>query len=189
MENIEIERKKLERSIYILDRLSTGVNPFDESKVLENNDIDNEKLENCFKYVSGILNDLLENKYVKLEKVKQMEFTITKEQKENVKFPSYPIGIAEFTRCINEVIDTEKVKKLNAVNVTKGLKKMDILHEIKIAQTGRTKTIINPDASQKYGISVITFEKNGIKIEKIIYDDIGKKFLLDNLEDILSNSN
>lgn len=188
LEKEKISKQTLERAIFIFDKLIEGNDPFTLNKLSEEDIVNNEKINLCLKYVNNILKNLDQLNSIKVQKVELMPFQITKEQKEQVEFPPYNIGIVEFTRCVNQVIDTERIKKVTAVDINRGLKQMKILYEIKNPKTGRNKTIINPDVASDYGISVEKYEQNGITIEKIVYDQKGKEFLLQNIEQILENA-
>lgn len=184
----KVDAVKLERSIDIFKKLIEQKDPFGDSGISKDDVINNPKLKLCLEYVIDILEKLRYNKSLKLEKVGLLKFNLTQEQKSNVVFPDYPIGISEFCTYINSLIDTEKMKKLSPIDLNRGLKHMGVLHEIVNPKTNHTKTIVNPDVSLKYGISTISYEKNGITIEKIVYDNTGKNFLLNNLEEILESS-
>ena len=181
--NDTVSRQELKRAIYIINELIDKKNPFTLENLPETDIINNEKLNLCLKYVNNILENLIQNNSIKL-----FPFTITSQQKALVKFPTYDIGISEFVGYVNNVIDTEKYKKLSPIDLNRGLKQMKILHEIQNPKTGKNRTIINPDAAIKYGITTKKYEVNGITIEKIVYTEAGKKFLLDNLEEILQKS-
>lgn len=183
--NDAISRQTLKRAIYIINKLTEGKNPFTSENLSKEDIVNNEKINLCLKYVENILENLSESSSIKLEKVQVLPFEITPQQKKLVKFPEYNIGISEFARCVNEVIDTEKYKKVTAKDLNKGLKQMDILHDIQNPKTKKVKTIVNPDFGIKYGIAVNQFEIRGINIEKVEYDDRGKQFLLDNIENII----
>lgn len=51
--------------------------------------------------------------------------------------------------------------------------------------TGAVGTRVLP-LSAKYGIHLVKREYNGVEYDQVVYDDQGKRFLLDNLERILA---
>lgn len=187
-EILKKEKEKLERSKHIISSLIKGDNPFNSEKISEDSILKEEKIKRCFEYILEALELVKLDKrgMDKLKKNMLLDFSLTKEQKDIVVFPEYPIGIVEFAKCVNMIVDKEMMKEVSPRKINEGLKKMGILHEVTGSKS--TRTIINPDVAKEYGISVMKYEKNGIKIEKIVYDDIGKKFLLDNIEKILENA-
>lgn len=112
------------------------------------------------------------------------EFLITAEEKEKVVLPEGKIGVNEFAHCINAVIDLNKSRRLTGVELNKQLKKMGILSEIEL-EDGKKRTTIN-EQSKDYGIETERRNFNGVDYEKVVFNDQGKKFLLENLEKIMS---
>jgi hypothetical protein len=83
----------------------------------------------------------------------------------------------------NSVIDLNVSRKITGVEINKQLKKMGILAEELLAD-GKKRTIVN-DNSPKYGIVTEKRNYSGNEYDMVCFNDIGKKFLLDDLEKIL----
>ena len=64
---------------------------------------------------------------------------------------------------------------------------MGILSEIK-NDDGTRRTAIN-ETSHNYGFIEIERNYNGRKYFQVVANDIGKKFILDNIEEVLSKDN
>ncbi|HEY8343803.1 MAG TPA: hypothetical protein VIL66_01250 [Bacillota bacterium] len=114
------------------------------------------------------------------------DFVITAEEKERVVLPEGKIGVTEFARCINAVIDLNKSRRLTGVELNKQLKKMGILSE-KELEDGKKRTITN-EQSHQYGIETEIRTFNGVDYEMVVFNEQGKEFLLENLEKIMSYS-
>lgn len=117
------------------------------------------------------------------KKKPKIPFSIDPELLDNLELPDKDISITEFCRAVNGMIDMEAMKRLTPVHMNTQLKKMGILGEKK-DDSGRSETVTT-EHSLEYGISSVSGMYNGREYEKIIYDEQGKRFLVDNLPDIL----
>jgi hypothetical protein len=132
--------------------------------------------------VQQVLNKVVEGS-INTGNRKLAQFIITAEEKSKVQFPEGNIGINQFARCINSVIDLNQSRKITGVEINKQLKKMGILAEEPLAD-GKRRTIVN-DNSPKYGIVTEKRNYSGNEYDMVCFNDIGKKFLLNDLEKIL----
>ncbi|MEH7130999.1 hypothetical protein V7103_22680, partial [Neobacillus drentensis] len=83
-----------------------------------------------------------------------------------------------------EVIDTRIVKRKSGMKINKQLKIIGILSEEK-TDDGRVRTITN-EKSEGYGISSKVRYFDNRQYEQVVFNDIGKSFILENLERIMS---
>lgn len=116
---------------------------------------------------------------------KDLPFSITAEEKSRVVLPDKSIGVNEFAKCINSVINLQRSKKLSGMELNKQLKRMGVLGEEK-TEEGKTRTVVN-ERSIEFGIETEKRIYSGNEYEMILFNDKGKKFLLDNLEKIMSH--
>jgi hypothetical protein len=176
--NIDFER--LDESRKLLHMIANGIDPVNDVP------ISNESFLNDPKVIRSIffLVDYIESEMAKIPRTKRSKFFISKDQKSKVKFPDGDLGINDIANAINEVIDTRLVKRLSGMVINKQLKKIGILSEEK-TDDGRKRTITN-EKSEGYGIfSKVRYFDNR-QYEQVVFNDIGKKFILDNLERILN---
>lgn len=110
-------------------------------------------------------------------------FNVTVEQLAQVKLPDYSIGVNEFAKHINDVVDTQVVKGISGAQINSRLKVLGILDE-KVDESGKKFTIINKK-SKEYGIELVPGEFNGKKYEKIVFNQKGKQYLLEHFIDIM----
>jgi hypothetical protein len=176
---MEKEIERLIESRNILYKLANGLNPADGSL------LDHDSLFNDSKIIRSLffLVDHIDSELTEKGRKHRNGFHINDEQKSMVKLPDGNIGINEFAKAINEVVDPKISKKINGTIVNKQLKKMGILSELK-TEEGSIRTITN-EKSEGYGIisEIRTF--NNRTYEKVLFTDIGKQFLLENIEDIM----
>ncbi len=140
-----------------------------------------ENLLDKFNMVLKLIDWYMENKERMRKDVRQ-PFSITIEDISKVNLPEYPIGINEFAKCVNKVIDIKKTKGISGVQINKRLKELGILSEKE--ENGKKCTITNKD-SKNYGIESTQGEYNGRKYEKVIFTDKGKEFLLNHFLEIM----
>lgn len=179
VQNIE----KLTRAREILSHMAEGVNPLNGKPIDEKDFVHNPEIVRCFFYLSEVLKDVVESESRSYKK-KLVSFSINEEEKRMVKLPEGKIGISDFAKCVNQVINPFKSKKLTGVELNRQLKKMGILSEGE-ADNGSTRTVTN-EKSGEYGIESEARSYNGRQYEAVLFNEQGKRFLLDNLEKIMN---
>lgn len=176
------DREKLIRAKEIILKMANGINPVNNQPIDEGNFMNDPRMIRCMFYVANSLEKLINGEKIVVSK--PSEFIITPEQKSMVQFPDEKIGVNEFSRCINSVIDRTKSKCLTGVELNKNLKKIGILSE-KENEQGRKTTVTN-EKSFEYGFETVRASFNGKEYDKVVINEKGKKFLLDNLEKIMA---
>jgi hypothetical protein len=174
--------EKLEKTKTVLETVVKGVNPVTGVLIAKESLINDGQTTRFLAYGVEVLNNLIINCYSRRNKIE--EFTITPEEKKQIKFPEGKIGVNEFSRCVNLCIDPLKSKMLTGVELNRKLKKLKLLGEVSTTE-GKTRTILNGN-SEKYGFESERRAFRGAEYEMIVINDIGKKYLLDNLESIMA---
>lgn len=170
------ETKKLLESKRLIEKLANGENPITGIPIHDESFLNNPKILRSFYFLIDHISTQIEQNT--LPPVKPKKFVITEEQLENVKLPPGKIGINEFARAINKVIDPRISKKLTGQMINKKLKEIEILSEM-VDEEGKTNTITNEN-SEGYGSESITKNFNGREYQKVVYNEVGKEFLLNN---------
>lgn len=135
-----------------------------------------------FSFIEGVLSKQIEYELRK-EKKERRIFSITVEELAHVQLPDSDIGINEFAKCINRVIDISSIRGISGAQINSKLKEVGILGE-KLDDDGKKMTVINKK-SKDYGIISIPSEYNGRKYEKVTFNNKGKQFLLDHFIEIM----
>ncbi|THE09452.1 hypothetical protein E1I69_22330 [Bacillus timonensis] len=175
------DHERLIESKNIIKALANGVNPLTGEKVSNDSFLNSPGIIRPLFFLSQYL-EHLPNTPIKKKKPKA--FTITSEEKSCIVLPSGKIGINVFAKAVNEVIDENKSKKVNGKVINRRLKTLGILSE-ETTENGNTRTITN-DQSEGYGIELVTRQFNNREYKQVVFNDIGKQFLLDHLERIMS---
>ncbi len=182
---MSMEKEKLIRAKEILQKMANGINPFNGEPIKESSFLQEPRMIRCLFFVQEVLDRAIHGQF-RIAAIRPSEFIISGEEKSTIELPPGKIGVSEFARCVNKVIDINKSKKLTGTEINKQLKKMGILAD-QTLENGKTKTVINA-VSHDYEIEMEERNYNGRQYEMVVFNDEGKKFLLENLERIMKNS-
>jgi hypothetical protein len=176
---MEKDVERLLESKAIIHKIANGINP------LSNVPIENEGFLNDPRIIRSLffLVDYIDSELSMVPLTKRSVFFITEAQKLQVMLPDEEIGINDLAKALNEVIDTRLVKRISGTVINKQLKKMGILSEEK-TEDGKIRTVTN-EKSEGYGIVSRVRYFDNRQYEQVLFTDLGKIFVLDNLERIL----
>ena len=169
---------KLSEAKQVLEKMANGVNPLTDQPLDEHHFLQDPRV---IRPLFLLLNHLNEPRS-KRSKAPQ-KYVITEKQLDAVEFPDEPIGINDFCSRVNEQLDLTISKKLSGKVLNNRLKLLGILSEV-MTEEGKKRTITN-GTSASYGISTIDRSFNGRPYQQVVFDDIGKEFLLRNLNSLL----
>lgn len=174
---------KIGKARDIILKLANGVDPTSGTEIKDNIILSDPRIIRSFFFIGEVLNNLVKGEYTK--GTKGLSFIITPEQKSNVVFTEGDIGVNEIAKCINVEINPLVSKRTAGSLINKGLKRMRILTEIE-QPDGRKRTTVN-DNSSIYGFVEVQKNFNGEEYMQVLVNDIGKKFILDNIEKIMQS--
>lgn len=178
---MEQDNEQLIESKKIIEAIANGINPLSGESITDESFFNDPRIIRPLFYLSQYLGRKTSRR---TGTSKPKHFTITLEEKSCVKLPEGKIGINKFAFAVNKVIDTKKSKKLNGAVINKKLKALGILSE-EMNDEGKRMTVINA-TSEGYGIESIPRTFNNREFQQVVYNETGKKFLLDNIEKIMS---
>jgi len=174
------EMDKIEKAKNIIKQIADGTNPVNGEAIEGDVLLNDPRIIRCFYFVSEVLDNVLKGEY---SNKNTSEFLITEQEKQSVVFTEGNIGVNKIAKCINKEINTLRSRKTSGAAINTGLKRMGILSETKNDE-GKTRTTINED-SHLYGFYLETRNFNGREYDAVVIDDKGKKFILDNIEEIM----
>jgi hypothetical protein len=177
----EIER--LGQLKNVLELLVRGINPLTGKRVEEESFLKHVEISKCLTTTKEIVDSLIRSD-ARSRGAKSVPFTITPAQKSAIKLTEGKIGVNEFSRCVNRCLDSANHKKLTGVAINKRLKKLGILSEAKLPD-GKAHTTVNA-RSGEYGFEVVRRIYMNEEYEKVVMNEVGKQYLLDNLETIMA---
>ncbi len=179
------EREKIAKAREMVQKMAGGINPLDGQPLDDDCFLHDPRMVRCLHFVQEILRKALEDP-ARAGQRKPAVFAISGEEKNRVQLPKGKIGINEFARCLNGVIDAGKSRKLTGIEINRQLKKMGVLGEQVLAD-GKTRTIVKAESSH-YGIESEKRNQNGNEYEMVLFNEEGKKYLLENIETIMAYS-
>lgn len=179
------EIDKLQRAKMYIDKLANGINPITNSAVPENDSINNVRLSRCFFYVSDILGKVIENNgNIPSPKRHLYPFHITKLQIEKIQLSDIPIAASKIAERINEVIDTEKFKKLSYNNIADWLVSVGVL-SMETNEEGKSRRLPTV-LGNTIGITTETrVTAQGADYLAVLFDRNAQKFVVDNIDNII----
>jgi len=169
---------KLLEAKQLLEKMANGVHPITNQPVDEHHFLQDPRV---IRPLFLLLNHLKEPNSTRSKAPRK--YIITQKQLDAVEFPDHPIGINDFCNRVNEQLDQTVSKKLSGKILNDKLKKLGILSEEQ-TEEGKKRSVTN-DTSASYGISMIERSYNGSPYQQIVFDEMGRDFLLQNLHKLL----
>ena len=184
------ELETLQRAKMYIDKLANGINPIDDTPAPDEDIINNVRLSRCFFYVSGILQQVIDNNgavggAAPSSKGKK-PFSLTFEQRERYAFSDTPIPVSEIANRINDLIDDENSLKFRYSSVTAWLIDTGMLINIDLPDD-RTAKRPTPQGNE---IGIFTEDRMGANgpYTVVLYNRDAQKFIIDNIDAILEKA-
>lgn len=175
-----LDLEKLRKGKLVLQKMGQGINPVDGEPIQADSFLQDPRIIRCLFFAAEVLGMVADGTLQ--EKDERRNFAITDEEKARIHLPDGLIGINQFARCVNEVLSPSS-KRLTGQMLNNCLKELGVLAEV-VDQDGKKRTTITANSAQ-YGISSEQRIHNSTEYEAVLYDESGKLFLLNNLEQIL----
>ena len=138
---------------------------------------------------ASIIDQLLKLDFnpTRIDKRKKYAFFLDSEKREMIEISREPISISAFVYAINEQVDTGKMKKLKATQITTWLMKNGYLCEIEHPDGKRFK--VATKKAETIGILPSKRQSEcGREYVVNMYDENAQKFIIDHLEEISTNN-
>lgn len=180
------ELETMQHAKNYIDKLANGIDPLTDETIKDDSVINNVRISRCLFYVSGVLQEVINNGGVvgRIAKPHKIAFSITDEQCSKILITQDPVGVSIISKRIGEVLD-EKVKILPAKYISDWLVDNGYLSEI-IHNGKRTKIVTMKGA--QLGIDTIDIvSPEGRQYKKNIYDANAQKFIITNLNKIAAD--
>ena len=172
------EQTRLLEAKQLLGKMANGVHPITNQPVDEHHFLQDPRVIRPLFLLLNHLNEPKSNRTKAPQK-----YIITQKQLDAVEFPHHLIGINDFCNHVNEQLDLSVSKKLSGKILNDKLKKLGILSEVQ-SEEGKKRSVTN-DTSASYSISMIERSYNGSPYQQIVFDEMGRDFLLRNLHNLL----
>ncbi|MBO5203226.1 MAG: hypothetical protein J6B72_01265 [Clostridia bacterium] len=185
------EVEKIAYAKSFIDKLANGINPLDDTRVPDDDIVNNVRLSRCFFYVSAILQKEIDRelrKAPKENKPKRLPFSITPEQLENFEYTSTPISATAMARKINwlvrEDIEERKIEKFSYRKINYWLHDIGMI-EWREWNNGKKKRFPTPEG-ESIGLILQIWENYGRKSPVIYLSEEAQHFIIDNMEAVMA---
>ncbi len=182
---MNLDKEKLANAKEILRKMANGINPLNNQQIKRDSFLHDPEMVRCLYFVQEVMDYAIEGQ-LRTDLKKPAAFVITTDEKKRIELPQDKIGVNEFAKCVNKVLDLNRSKTLSGMEINKKLKKMGILGEETLPD-GKKRTVLSAKSSE-YGIETEKRNYNGNEYEMVLFNEAGKKYLLDNLEKIMECS-
>lgn len=172
------KNSQLLASANMLQKLAEGIDPLTGELISDDHLLNNPIIIRHLFFCVNFMSNEIEGK--KRKRQRNRTFSITDEQMAAIVLPERKLGVNDFAKAVNVVIDPLISKKLTGTMINKKLKSLGILSE-KLTEKGGWRTGTN-ELSEGYGIETISRVFDGKPYEQIVFNDVGKAFLLNNLK-------
>ena len=179
------ELETVQRAKMYMDKLAQGIDPISGQALPEDSALNNIRLARCFFYVSGILDQVIQNGG-QVTAAQKANFSITPEQLSSVEICPYPIRITEFTDALYAAVNTNTVKKLQPSKITDWLLQQGLLTK----ETGPDGKMRRVPTEAGFGIGLTTQMRQSPNGEylAVYYNPDAQRFLLEHIYTILEVS-
>lgn len=173
------ERETMQRAKMYLDKLAKGIDPISDQPLPEDTALNQVRLSRCFSYVSGVLEQVMENGGLPRTK----PFVITPQQLAWVQLSREPISMSQLTERICDATRDPKMKRPSAKPISNWLLNQGLL-ETKEGPDGKPRRLPTP-SGQQLGISSRMTQGYYGDYERVHYDLNAQRFILDHFFEIM----
>ncbi len=177
------ELETMQRAKMYLDKLAQGIDPISGDEVPEDSLLNNVRLARCFFYVSGVLQQVIENggTVVSLQGQK-ISFYMTPQQISQVVLPDHGLRITEFTALLYTAVDNPAMKRPGTTAITNWLVEQRILQKV-TTPDGKQRRVPTEEGLR---LGLYTETRQGMhgEYEAVLYGPSAQRFLLEHLTEI-----
>lgn len=196
--------KKMYRAKMYMDDMRQGIDPVSKLPVPEDSVIRQEKVVNCFTFLSELLDELISEFEPKTDAPVPDEFETPEEniaeeaeatlkpfrmsidQVSNVTITKKPVTVSTFIRNINKVLDRKTTKPIRAKDINGWLAAKGFIEERVVQVIKEDKDYLITEQASSVGLLLESKPINNGQADKhfIKFSGAGQQFILDNIDDI-----
>ena len=181
-----------------MDKLSLGIDPISGTPVPEDSTLQQERLQKCFRFVSNILEELIQNNgsislsenqnavpdsVAEPTNIPVPAVLITPQQIQNIEVTPTPILPSAFVKKIGAALDSDAKKKVTLARINRWLLKKGYLAETKVRTIVNKSVKIATPLSAEIGVveHLIVDKKTGEAKPQLFFSEDAQKFILNNI--------
>lgn len=177
------ELQTIQRAKMYMDKLAQGIDPVTDQEVPGDSVLNNVRLARCFFYVSGVLEQVIQNGG-QIGQTGKKEFQATQAQLDAIHFPDYAIRITEFADLVHKAVGDPAMKKPNVNKITGWLTEKGFLNK-EILPDGKSRKVPTPQG-QALGLSTKLRQSPEGEYLAVYYNTNAQRFLADHLISIFN---
>lgn len=177
------ELEKIQYAKMFLDKMASGINPLDHTRIKPNDLLMNQRISGCMAYVSKLLDEVIEQKAKQVRKENQLPLDIHQLNPRKIVISASPVSLSTFVNNLNGMYTNVAMTRLKRNDFVKWMISQGLLEEI-ILNGHRSS---HPTAKGKQmGITVEQrFNQKGEAYSGVFYSQSFQQYLVSNIPDII----
>lgn len=176
------ELETMQRAKMYLDKLAQGIDPITGQELPEDTVLGNVRLCRCFHYVSGVLQQVIDNGGA-VGKREGTPFVIDRSRMAGIRLTDVPVSLTEFTGNIVACMNDPNMKRPSATKITAWLVSRGLM-ELTADPEGKQRRLPT-EAGLRAGLSTKMRTGQNGEYLAVYYDSNIQRMILDHLEEIL----
>lgn len=172
----------MQRAKMYMDKLAQGIDPITGNEVPADSVLNNVRLARCFFYVSGILQQAIENGGRVESRPKKNRFIVTPQVMARLAPSDRALRISEFVGMIAAAADDPNTKRPSTTVITDWLLAKGFMEKILNAEGKQQR--VPTEEGRRIGMYTETRQGQLGNYLAVYYSPEAQQFLLDHLEDI-----
>lgn len=172
----------MQRAKMYMDKLAQGIDPITGNEVPGDSLLNNVRLARCFLYVSGILQQVIDNGGSVGSKPKKNNFTVTPQMMSRLVPADHPLRVSDFTEILAAASDDPNTRRPSTTVITDWLLSKGFLEKVPNAEGKQRR--VPTEAGRRIGIYAETRQGQYGEYLAVYYSVDAQQFLLDHLEEI-----
>ena len=175
----------MQRAKMYMDKLAQGIDPITGNEVPGDSVLNNVRLARCFFYVSGILQQVIENGGFVGSKPKKNSFIATPQVMARLAPSDRSLRVSDFAEMLAAAVDDPNTKRPSTTVITDWLLSKGFMEKITNAEGKQQR--VPTDAGQRIGMYTETRQGQYGEYLAVYYSPEAQRFLLDHLEEIFKD--
>ena len=177
------ELEVMQRAKMYMDKLAQGIDPISGNEIPEDSVLNQVRLAKCFFYVSGVLQQVIDNGgTVGNKQQKKNSFVVTPQLLSRLAPAEHPLRISEFVGMLAAATDDPNTKRPSTTAMTDWLLSKGFMEKVPNAEGKQQR--VPTEAGRRIGMYTETRQGQYGEYLAVYYSPEAQRFLLDHLEEI-----